>query len=251
MFPEQQQPGGQPPQTPYIPPQPTPATQPQQTANGQYAVVPPPIPTQNNGHSGHNPYEFIVSPNSPRQPSLLGSASTLSFPVKIGFLVASAILLIILIAMISSIFGPKNNTAALIEIVQRQQEIVRISTAATKLAVTEDAQNFVANTSLSVASSQQDMLAYLAGHGTKKLKAQILAADQDADTDKLLSNAASAGNYDAVVASTLSTELTEYAHLLQTTYQQSHQKELKTVLNSAYNSAAALVKQSKASDTGS
>src|SRR4051812_21641401 len=50
------------------------AAQFQQHSNGTYEVVPPLPSVNNTGHSGHNPYEFIVNPNTPtHRGNILGS----------------------------------------------------------------------------------------------------------------------------------------------------------------------------------
>jgi hypothetical protein len=234
MFPDQQnQNGGQP---GYQPPAP------QQALNGQYAVMPPLPAGQNNGHSGHNPYEFIVNPNTPKHGgNALGGDNFLK---KIGLLVGGLVVVLIIAAVVISHFAPKGSTPGLTAIAQRQQEIVRIATLAVTNTTGQDTKNLATNIELSVTSNQTQIVSYLASHGTK-LKAKDLALDKSSQTDTLLTNATSAGTYDSVVAQTLASQLQTYESLLQTTYKQTTSKPAKQLIQSCYDSATKLLKQAK------
>lgn len=243
MFPDQQnQNGGQPgqPQTPYQQPVVGVNSAPQQAANGQYAVVPPPSVT---GHpTGHNPYEFIVNPNTPkRRASLLGGNS---FVKQIALIVGGAVVLMIIIAIAVSLFAPKSNTAALSAVAERQQEIIRVSTAASSQVSSQSAKNFVVSTELAVTSSQAQVLAYLTAHGGKPSDKQ-LALDQDAQTDTQLASAQATNTYDSAATQILTSELKTYAGLLQTTYKQTSKAQVKQLLQQSYTATALLLDQAK------
>lgn len=236
MFPDNQnQNGGQPGYGAAPAPQ-----QPVQAPNGQYQVLPPLPVGQNNGHSGHNPYEFIVNPNTPKH--RVGLAG--SFGMKIGLLVGGAALLMIVIAVLMSALGPKSVMPQLTEIAQQQQEIIRIASDASDKASGTDTTNFVTNVALSVTTSQNEVIAYATSHG-QKLPPKVLALKQDAKTDTLLANAANAGTYDRTVASTLSDELTAYEGQLQKTYKATSSKKVKQLLQDCFTTASKLVQQAK------
>jgi len=217
--------------------------QPQAQPSGQYDVLPPLPGVQNNGHTGHNPYEFIVNPNTPKRgTSLLGGNA---FVTKIVVIAGGAIVLMIIAAVALSLLGPKNSAPNMLAIAQRQQEIVRLATAAVAQAGGDDTKNFAANVAASVTSSQQQTLGYLTTHGMKKVPYKTLALDQDAQTDATLASAATAGTYDTAVVQTLSSQLQTYEQLLQTTFKETTGKNARALLQTNFANADLLVQQSK------
>jgi len=246
MFPEQQPPntGQQPPQPPYpTPPQYSYGSAPQQAANGQYQVVPPLPAANNTGHSGHNPYEFIVNPHPQKHGvNLLGGSSLLARVAVIG---GGLVVLMIIAAIVISAFGPKSNTADLIAVAQRQQEISRVATAANDQATQQDTKDFVMNVSVSLTSDQKQMLAYLADHGAKKISPKELALDKNPQTDTLLSNAAAAGNYDPTAIQSLTSQLQAYEQQLQTTFQKTKGPNARALLQRCFKNADLLLQQAK------
>jgi len=214
-------------------------TAPQQTQNGQYAVVPPLPVGQNNGHSGHNPYEFIVNPNTPQKRGGLAGAG---FGKQIALLVGGVVVLLIIAAVALSALKPKGIGSDMLAIAQRQQEIVRLATAASQQASGQDAKNFAINTQLSVSSSQQQVVGFLTTHGTKTNE-KLLALDHTAATDTLLASAANAGTYDSAVVSTLSDQLKTYEGQVQSTYKKATSKTSKQLLQNSYTSASKLLTQ--------
>lgn len=197
---------------------------------------------QNNGHTGHNPYEFIMSPPQPKRAPFKLSLS------GIALLGGGIVLILIVLALVLGALAPKGITPGLTTAAEQQQEIVRIATAAAPAATGQDTRNFVSNVEISVSSSQTQVLAYLAAHGTK-LNSKTLALKQNAQTDTLLTNAATAGTYDSTVASTLVTELKAYAQTLNTTYKQASNSESKALLQKCYAAAAALIAQGNSLQT--
>lgn len=238
MFPNQpNQNGTQPPA-----PTPQPYTPPQPAGSGQYAVVPP-LPTgQNNGHSGHNPYDFIVNPNTPKRSSLFGGSN---FRGQIIAVAGIAIVLLVVLAVGASLFKPKSSTTGLIALAQRQQEIVRVATAGVDQAVSQSTKDFTVNTEASVSSSQAQLVAYLQQHGTK-LSDKQLALDQSAETDTLLADAATTNTYDTALVQNLSDQLKTYEGLLQTTFKQTSNPDTKQLLQDEFSSANLLLEQATA-----
>ena len=218
----------------------------QQHPNGHYEVLPTPQVNPNDGHSGHNPYDFIVNPNSSAQRVKFGAGlSGSSLITRIALLGGVLVVVLIVAAVVISALSPKSSTPELISIAERQQEIVRVSTAATKQTTSQDAQNFVSNVQASVSSDQQQVLAYLQAHGTK-LGDKILATDQSAQTDTQLGNAATANNYDSAVTQTLVSELQTYQGLLRTMYGQTNSSSAKAMVQIQFSSAGLLIQQGQA-----
>lgn len=237
MFPDQQnQDGGQP------GPGPVSNQAPQQNAVGQYQVVPPLPSGQNNGHTGHNPYEFIV--NAEAKKKSLGLPGGNSFFGRLAIIVGGVILLMIIAGVVLSALGPKSPTASLTAIAQRQQEIVRIASSAVGNASSQDAKNFAVNVEAVVASSQSQIVGYLTSHGTK-VDGKVLALDHSAQTDALLTNAQTTNTYDKAVVENLSSQIGTYQQLIQTTFKQASSKQLKQILQHSYADTGVLAAQAK------
>lgn len=250
MFPDKQsQTGSQPLQQPYQPASP-PAyginSVPQQAPNGQYQVVPPPSITGR--PSGHNPYEFIVNPNTqPKRGGLFGGNKFLQ---QIVFLVGGALLFMVVAALVISAVAPrKNNSASLTTIAQQQQEIIRIATIGAQQATGSAARNFATNVELSIGSNQKQVLAYLATTGTV-LKGKQLSLDQNPKTDILLTNATAASTFDSVMSQTLTSQLANYQASLRTAYTQATNPKAKQILQTSYNAATLLLAQAKSTGSG-
>jgi hypothetical protein len=231
MHPDQHNPNGYQPQQPVVP---------QQTLDGQYTVVPP--INNNPGASGHNPYEFIMQPNSKKTKLSLGGASMFR---KIALVASGAILLIIVGAVAFSALGPKSSTPALLAVAQQQQEIMRIATDASRKVDSQDVSNLVVNTNLTLITNQTKLLSYLATKANTKPNVKTLALGHDAKTDELLKAAASAGSYDRVVAQTLQEQLISYQSLAQTAYEQTKSASAKALLQQDFNDAKALLEQAE------
>jgi len=214
----------------------------QQHPSGQYEVVPTPQVAPNNGHTGHNPYEFIVNPVQPRRGMGAFGGKT---PWKgIALIGGALVVVMIVVAVIINGAAPKGSVPGLTSAAQRQQEIIRIATEATKTATGQDTLNFAANVEFSIASSQQQTLTYLQEHGTK-LKTKQLALNKDLKTDELLTNAQTAGTYDTTVVQTLTAQLQTYEGILQSTNSQTSSKSAKQLLQTSFVSAEKLLEQAK------
>ncbi len=219
----------------------------QQHPSGQYEVVPPPPATQSNGRSGHNPYDFIVNPNTkPPKPTLFsGGGDTLS---RIAILGGGLVVLLIVGAVVIQALKPKGPIDGLTSIVERQQEIIRISTAATKQTVNQDAKDFVFNVQASATSSQVQLLSLLQANG-RKLSTSQLTLDKSTQSDTQLANAATANIYDTAVTANLIDQLQTYESLLKATYSQTTSKTAHQTLQNDYNNADLLLKQARALQT--
>lgn len=240
---ESQPAGYQPLPQPSAQPQPMYGGAPQQNAGGQYQVLPTPAGASNNGHSGHNPYEFIVNPNTPTKGNKFSPGRD-KFMLKIGLLVGGLIIIMLIVGFVVSLLAPKGSTPGLTAIAQRQQEIVRISTAVSTTALGNDTRHFASTTQEAVTSDQLDVIASLKGQGIK-LNNKTLALGQDHKTDTVLSDALTAGTYDKVAAQTLQASLQTYEDLLQTTFKDTSVKTTKALLQRCYDSAEKLVNQAK------
>lgn len=219
----------------------------QQNPNGAYEVVPP-LPVANNvGRSGHNPYEFIVNPNTPKH-TPLGLSNLVSSWKALVVLGVGIIVALIVVSVVMSSLAPKGSTPGLTAAAERQQEIIRIATTATQNATSSDVRNFAITVELTMQSSQSQTVAYLADHGTK-LSTKQLALDQSTQTDTLLADAATAGNYDSTVTQNLTGQLQTYEGILNKTFTQTSSTSTKALLQSNYATAQKLLAQAKTLST--
>jgi hypothetical protein len=215
----------------------------QQHQNGTYEVVPPLPAAGNTGHSGHNPYEFIVSPNTPR-PGHAPFGRLMSSWKSLALLGGGIVIALFIVGMVVSSLAPKGSTPGLTTAAQQQQEIIRVATATTQHAANSDVRNFAVTVQLTISSSQQQTVTYLAAHGTK-LNNKVLAAKQSTETDTLLANAATAGNYDSTATQTLTSQLQNYEDGLQSTFKQANSTSSKALLRSNFQTAEKLLAQAK------
>lgn len=243
MDPNRQQYGQQPLPAPQQPVYGDNAGTPQQT----YESLPPPTP---GGHaSGHNPYDFIINPNTPKKRSLVPGNN--SFLVKLAiFLVGFVLLLVVLGVILSAVFSGSDVKPELTETAQTQQEILRIA-GSSAAANRQSSKDVAASIQLTILSDQQSLLKYLATRGAKP-NAKTLALGKDSKTDQLLESAKATNTYDAMYLQTLSDDLMAYRAQIQAIYKKTTSKTLKTNLTQYFTNAVMLSEQVKnAQENGS
>ncbi len=180
---------------------------------------------------------------APKKKRFKGAGQT-SFLMRIALLLGGALILLIVTIVIASALAPKSSVPDLIAVAQRQQEIDRVSGNANGQATSQDVANFAANVNVSITSSQQQLIAYLAQHRTT-LSSKLLAGDQNPKTDAALTNAASANNYDAVLVQNLTQQLKTYEGLLKITFNQTSNNQTKQLMQACFATASKLLQQAK------
>lgn len=225
-----------------LPEQPQPMQQPiapnpiQKDQTGAYTVVPP---LQNQGPTGHNPYEFIMASNAPG-PSK--SMQRLSLTKKIIFAVVTIAAVISLIALGKKLFvRPDPTITGMVAIAQEQKEVIRIASKH-RVARDENVKAFAANVQNIVGTDYMEVTSYL-----KKRKAlpkpEVLVLKQDGQTDKILKDASATNTYDDTFLKTLYAQLTDYETNLANTYKSVDGKNAKAVLEKSYANAQLLKAQ--------
>lgn len=206
---------------------------PQQAPNGQYEVLPTPAVTGR--PTGHNPYEFIVNPNTPAKSRFSFGGS--GFGKKIAVIVGGGVLLMIVIAVIGSlIFSKKDLTPQLTSLAQQQQEIIRVAIMGTSQATAQSTRNFAVTTQAAMLTSQQQIVGYLGTTGTT-LSTKDLSVTKSAETDKTLAAALATSTFDTAVRQNLTTQLSLYEDKLESALAATSNAKLKTILTT--NKAAA------------
>lgn len=187
-----------------------------------------------------NPYDFIMNSNQkpPRR-----SIFDLPTPVKIALVVGLLILIIIIWTVISSFLNSDSNAQKdrLINVAQKQGEIIRISALAEKDSAGSPAKELAINARLSAQSSQAQVKALLKsrGVGDKSATSQI-AAGKNVKNDEVLQDGKDNGRYDDTFLALIDQQLTDYQKLVQSAYENGSVKE-KTALQTAFNDTVLLL----------
>ena len=213
---------------------------PQQNPAGGFGVVPPlPTPAATVPHSGHNPYEFMMTPKEKPKTSLFkGGKSSAS---RLLFIVLSAGLIVVVLAIVVSALLPKNSsTQSLTAIAQAQQEIMRVASQGERQATGETTKGLAYTVDLSVGTSQTQLLNYLSTRNTK-LSAKQLNLTLDENTDTMLEAAQASSTYDSALKKKLAEQLKTYLTDVQQTYKSASNAQLKQILDSSYSAGKVLL----------
>lgn len=166
---------------------------------------------------GHNPYDFIINPQTPVKHPLSGKLPDFSsnpilakyFVVIGGFIVI--LIFIGLIILIHDISKP--NVAALIDLTAQQQEIVRVANLGQEDVTQTANQNLAIDTSLTIQTQQRQLISLLAQYGTVVSQKQLLM-DMNGNTTEELNNAMNNSTVDVVFAQVMQNELQAYLNSL-------------------------------------
>ena len=191
--------------------------------------------------SAPDPYGFILNPEKPKRPPLFGGG--LKF--KLILLAVVAILVIIFGVIVSNILGSSNDAQKerLIEVAQAQTEIVRVSTTAASKANSSDTKAIAYTNKISVQSAVNQTTAQLSKYGVKT-DGKLLGQGKNAETDKLLADAASNNRYDETYKKILAEQLDNYQKLLKGAFESGGKTE-KVMLNRAASSNTLVVSMLK------
>lgn len=188
---------------------------------------------------GFNPqqYDFITNPAKPAKRSLIplpGSGG--SKKQKILFFVIASLALVTILVLVFSIFfgGKSSGTDKLVNIVQKQNELIRIADIGEKKAQGEETKNLAVNIKLSVTSQQNDLIDYLKKNG-KKVSTKELSIGKNTETDSALDKAESNGRFDEAFTSLISEQISDYMSSLQDTYSSISGKNAKQLISDDYN----------------
>lgn len=197
---------------------------------------------------GQNPYDFIMNPNAPKKPAILGNnGSSKNFIMKIALIVVGLIVAIILIVVAMSLFkGGGLDKTALIGVAQSQQEIITISSSSTKLR-SQALLNSAATTKATLDSQQKVYTAYLLENRIKTNQ-KLLAGKINPTTTSQLEDAGNTGNYDTVYKQVMQEKLEAYAKELTTVYGKASGQNLRKILSEDFEQTQMLIKQLNVTD---
>ncbi len=206
----------------------------------------------NPDHPGNNPYDFIMNHGS-QQPSkfslnTIGGNGNKGFMIKIGLIVGAAIILMIIIAVGSSLLGgQKDDTKSLIKLAQTQQALILTAGDATRNTRSQAKSNSAMTVNLSMQTQQTEYLAYLKTQNIT-IKAKQLALGQSAETTAALKAAVESSTYDTTYGQIMQTQLDGYASEIQALYSKVTGPKLKALLTKEYEQTQLLIKQLHAKD---
>lgn len=212
---------------------------PQYTRNNAATPAPPapppaPLPTGN----GNN-YDFIM--NSPQPKRSFGSMKQRIIMVVVGGLV----LLTIAIAAFALLSGSGgSNIEKLTDLAQQQTEIARIADIGTQKSTSAATKNLAFTTKLSLLSSKQQTVSFLAKKGTT-LKDKQLTLKKNSATDQRLNDAASNNTFDATFTKLLTDELTSYRTALLAQFKNTTNSVERQLLQDGFNGASILLNSAK------
>lgn len=186
-----------------------------------------------------NQYDFITnSPKQPRRQINFGKSPR----QRIVIVAVGVVFLIIAATMLNSFLnrGSKAHAERLTEVVQAQNEIIRVSALAVKDAKSDKTKNYALNTKVSVQSSQNDVKALLAKRGIKaKGLTKKLAASKNTKNDQTLKDGGLNNRYDETYTALTNKQLADYQKLVTAAYASSNPAE-KTALTISFQNAGKL-----------
>lgn len=151
-----------------------------------------------------------------------------------------SILVIVLIVLMVVLFGSSGSAYKNeVDIIARGQEIIRVSTLATKAAQDQDLKDLAATVSTNISSQQQQLVAYLTAHGGKVDPAKELLY-KNTSTDAQFNSAAQSGSLDQTYKTYLKTNLNAYQSSLQQAAKAAKASE-KSLLTSDLNANATIL----------
>lgn len=187
-----------------------------------------------------DPYKFIFEPNKGPTKKLIPSTNTKRGRILV--IGAGLIVLLILISTVGSLItsAGQGGTKDLIDLAQRQQEIVRVAQIGMTKSKGQNTRNLAVNTQLTVASDQQQLLAKLKKNKIS-IKPKELSLKLNSRTDALLVKADQNNQFDEIFTKTIVSELTSYQKAINKSYDSNSGLTTRALLKTEFNNAAKLV----------
>lgn len=204
-------------------------------------------PEQNTQSPQQNPYDFFMKPNTPPAPK-----SKLPIPLggksvkgKIMLAVGAGLVLLIITFLAATLFGgSKGPSDKLLEVVQEQTELIRVTDQARINARSTKTQVFATNVQLSITSAKLQ-LQPIASKSGAKTDVKNLSAKQSSTTDKNLKAAIENNQFDELFTKIIVGQLTTYKNSLYDAFKETKNKNDKAIIQTAYNGAVLLLTSSQ------
>lgn len=194
-----------------------------------------------------NPYDFFMKPGVPEPPK-----SKLPMPLggktlkgKIMLAVGAGLVLLIITFLAATLLGgSKGPSDKLLEVVQEQTELIRVTDKAKVDARSTKTQVFATNVGLSLTTAKLQILPIAKKSGAKT-DIKDLSGKQSSATDKVLKTATENNQFDELFTKTVTDQLTAYKKSLNETYQATTNKKDKQTIKNAYDGAVLLLTSSQ------
>jgi hypothetical protein len=199
---------------------------------------------------GHNPYDFILNPKQPvKHPlnplsgKLPTSVTGNSLVMKLLFIIGGAVLLMIVLAIATSLLTHnKGDVAQFTSLAETQQEVVRVATYGQNMVTQTGSQQLAIDTILGVQTQQNQLLSYLGQQGVK-LSTKQLALKANLTINTELTNAQQTSTVDTVYAQVMQSELQSYASQTKQLWQLTTDTTARSFLRADYAQTELLLKQ--------
>jgi hypothetical protein len=188
----------------------------------------------------HNPYEFILNPQNP-QPKSPGLGKG-NFGMMIAFIVGGALLLMLVLGIVVTLFSGSSNTDGFVGLSQTQNELIRVSEQGAADATQQSTKNLAVTAQYGILTQQQQVLAFLAEHGKKVGEKEILLK-QNAQTDLQFTAAKSTSTFDMVFSTVMQNQLTTYADNLKQLFNATSDKAERDMLANYHEQTQLLISQ--------
>lgn len=151
------------------------------------------------------------------------------------------VVIIVLYVLYSLFFGGKPDvTNELVDIAAKQQEIIRLDTAAAAKARDPNVTAIIATSRSVVTSDQSQILQYLKTFRVKP-NTKDLAAHLSKKTDEQLAGAEQNGRFEDEYITVLANHLRDYQNSIKTTFNLSESAKTKALLQTAFNNSQAVL----------
>jgi predicted metalloprotease len=211
------------------------------------APLPPNMPASGQPHLPHNPgsptdpYRFIMEPPKVTKPKVPGIGGN-PFLMKIVFVLGGAVVVMIVIAVVVSIFfGSKTNIQDIQDIAATEQELIRVSNKGGD-ATDQSVKNAAVTTQATIITEQQEWLTFLSKHGHKADPKKLILKKNTA-TDTRLTQAQATSTFDLTFTQIMRTQLQAHSTELKNAYAGATNKEEKTLLEKDFKAVNLLLEQ--------
>jgi hypothetical protein len=190
----------------------------------------------------NDPYDFLMTSGTPTKRGFGAGGFSSSQKTRIIIAAIVATFIFIIGALVFGLILSKGDetTTNLVTIAEQQTELTRLSAEGVKKSRSTDTKNLAITIQLSVESDKAAILAALKAQ-KQKIDPKQLSGKRDPKTDKLLEQAERNNNFDAVLVSTLRSQLKEYQTTLRQTYDLAPTQKTKSALDSSFKNAATLL----------
>lgn len=219
----------------------------------QAETTQPAVPQPQVSNPVDEPYSFITNPPSPAKP-LLNPFSGQSLLKRAVLLGGGLVVFVIIIFVLRSLTSPNFSLPPYLTLLQDQQELIHLSTTAAQSSanqtLSEDYQNFIATTQVTVTSAQTQLLSYLALNKQKVTNKEI-DLKVSLVTDNQLTASQASGSYTSTFQTVMAAQLNTYLSDLHQAYVHTSGVKGHTQINNDYSQALLLVKQLNQANDGS